>query len=392
MTEIYFDNSATTMVSEKAAKAAYKAMTEDYGNPSSVHGRGVAAFHALNESRGVFAKCLDVAADELYFTSCGTESDNIIVQGAARAYGRQRKILVSAIEHPAVYETAKSLSAQGYSVEYIPVDKDGIIDLSALEKMLDSSVSLVSIMHVNNETGAIQPLREAGKLIKSAAPDGLFHIDAVQSFGRLPLMLADWQADAVSISGHKIHAPKGIGLLWLKKGRNLPALIIGGGQEHGFRSGTENMSGIMAFSAAAEDCYEDMPGSYENIRQVKEVLLGGIRETVPDVEINGPDNENGAAHILNISFPGIRSEVMLHSLEAKQLYVSAGSACNSRSSKGSRILNAMSLSADRIDSAIRFSFSRFNTVEEARRAVEIIRETVDDLALVKMLGKKKNRR
>lgn len=391
MTEIYFDNSATTKVSEKAANAAYRAMTENYGNPSSVHRRGAAAFHELNEARGVFAKCLNVSADELYFTSCGTESDNIVVQGAGKSRGKQGRIIVSSVEHPAVYEPAKRLVSQGCDVRFIDVDKNGIIDLDMLESLLTDDTALVSIMHVNNETGAIQPLSEAGKLIRSKAPLALFHVDAVQSFGRLPISVADWQIDALSISGHKIHAPKGIGMLWLRKERNFPPLMFGGGQERGFRSGTENMSGIMAFAVAAGDCYADMPKYYAGMQQVKDTLCQTLQKLVPDCLVNGAVGDKGAAHILNMSFPGIRSEVMLHSLEAKGLFVSAGSACTSKSSKGSRILAAMGLPESQIDSAIRFSFSRYNTVDQARAAADIIAETIDELSLVKQLGKRKRR-
>jgi len=391
MTEIYFDNSATTRVSKKAADAAYQAMTCDYGNPSSVHSRGVAAFHELNNARGLFARLLDAEAEEIYFTSCGTESDNIFINGAARK-NRRGKILISAVEHPAVWEAAKALSALGHTVEIIPVDTQGIISLDALDTMMDNNVAAVSIMHVNNETAAVQPLKDAGKIIKSHCPEALFHIDAVQSFGRLPLALASWQADAVSISGHKIHAPKGIGALWLKKDANLPPLMVGGGQERGFRSGTENMSGILAFAAAAQDCYADMAGHYSHMAKVRAVLLNGIQQVFPQAVVNGPQGDDAAAYILNVSFPGLRSEVLLHSLEEHGLLVSAGSACTSKSSKGSRILTAMALPADIIDSAIRFSFSRFNTQEEAEQAVHIIKEVIDELSLVMRPGKKKNRR
>lgn len=391
MNEIYFDNSATTRVSEKAIAAAIQAMRDDFGNPSSVHAKGVAAFHALNEARSTFAALLNVSSDELYFTSCGTESNNIILQGAARAAGRQGKILISAVEHPSVYATARNLSSLGYQVELIPVSEEGIIDLDALGHMVDEQTILVSIMHVNNETGAIQPLQKAGQIIRSQAPKALFHVDAVQSFGRLPLEIAAWQADAVSMSGHKIHAPKGIGLLWLKQTRNIPALMLGGGQEHGFRSGTENMSSILAFTVAAGECYSNMSQNYQAITQVKEKLLDELKNAIPNTLVNGPADERSAAHILNVSFPGARSEVMLHSLEAKGLCVSAGSACTSKSSKGSRILTAMGLSMERIDSALRFSFSRYNTVDEAELAAALVAETVAELSAMFNLKKTKGR-
>jgi len=379
MNEIYYDNSATTKVSEKALHAACRAMREDFGNPSSAHAKGVSAYHALNEARSVFAGYLNVASDELYFSSCGTESNNMIILGAAKAAGKQGKILISAVEHPSVYESARHLASLGYQVELIPVDRQGIIDMTALEQMLDTHTILVSIMHVNNETGAIQPLKQAGALIRAICPQALFHVDAVQSFGRIPLFLAAWQADAVSMSGHKIHAPKGVGLLWLKKTRNIPALIWGGGQERGFRSGTENMSGIMAFTVAAEECYTQMDQNYAVIVNVRGKFLDDLRKAQVDFHLNGPQDEQAAAHILNLSFPGIRSEVMLHSLEAKGVYVSAGSACTSMSTKGSRILTAMGLPSGRIDCALRFSFSRYNTVDEATIAAAAVVDTVLEL-------------
>ncbi|NLF80859.1 MAG: cysteine desulfurase [Clostridia bacterium] len=389
---MYFDNSATTRVSEQAAAAALRAMREDYGNPSSIHGKGVAAFHALSEARASLARLLHVAADELYFTSCGTESNNIVLHGAARLAGKQGKILISAVEHPSVHETAKRLAGLGYQLELIPVSAEGVFDPDALEPLLDEQTILVSIMHVNNETGAIQPLRQAGQLIRRLSPRALFHVDAVQSFGRLPLPLADWQADAVTMSGHKIHAPKGIGLLWLRAGVNLPSLMQGGGQERGLRSGTENMSGIMAFVAAAEECYSRMELHGEAIAQVRDVFLSELRRGLPQLLLNGPADEHAVSHILNISLPGVRSEVLLHSLEMKGLYVSAGSACTSRSTRGSRILQAMGLPKERVDAAIRCSFSRYNTPEEAVQAAGLIVETVNELSGLINLGKRKGRK
>ena len=392
MQEIYFDNSATTQVSQQAAAVALQAMREDFGNPSSVHGKGAAAFHALNEARSVFARYLDVASAELYFTSCGTESNNIVLQGAAKVKGKSGKIIVSAIEHPSVYEPTRYLLSLGYDVAYIPVDCQGIIQLDSLEKLVDSDTVLVSIMHVNNETGAIQPLREAGRIIKNKAPQAIFHIDAVQSFGRLPLEIAGWQADAISMSGHKIHAPKGVGLLWLRNEVHIPALTLGGGQENGFRSGTENMSSILAFAEAAQECYADMANYYSRMQEVKDALLANLRQGVPECIVNGPEDQRAAAHILNVSFPGIRSEVMLHSLEERGIFVSSGSACTSKSSKGSRILIEMGLNADRIDSALRFSFSRYNTVDEARMAAAAVVEIVEQLGAFMHFSQRKQRR
>lgn len=392
MNEIYFDNSATTQVSEEAAAAALFAMREEYGNPGSLHHRGVEAFHTLNEARSTFASLLDAASEEIIFTSCGTESNNTIIQGVAKAAGKRGKIIISAIEHPSVYEQAKYLNSLGQELAIIPVDSNGIIDLAALQEQLDENTCLVSIMHVNNETGSIQPLTQVGELIKSWAPQAIFHIDAVQSFGRLPLNLFAWQADAISVSGHKIHAPKGVGLLWLRKKHNIPPLLMGGGQERGLRSGTENMSSIHAFAVAAKACYDNMQEHTSIINNVRECLINGLAQRKIDYVLNSPNDENGAAHILNISFPGIRSEVMLHSLEEKGLYVSAGSACTSRNSKGSRILTAMHLDDRLVDSALRFSFSRYNTCAEAEAALDIIEQTIADLELVIRLSGSKKRK
>lgn len=388
MQEIYYDNSATTQVCPEALSAAVTAMTTEYGNPSSVHGRGAAAFRCLNESRASLAKAMGVAADELYFTSCGTESNNTAIYGAAISGGKHAKrLLISSIEHPSVDQPAKYLMNRGYQLDFIPVDRSGIVDLEALREKLGEDVALVSIMHVNNETGSIQPLKEVGAAIQELAPQAVFHVDAVQSFARLPLELKAWHADACTISGHKIHAPKGIAALWLRKGSRVQALLRGGGQEHGMRSGTENMPGILALAAAAEQACVNMEQNAAQMRAVRQRLLAGLQEELPDVVVNSP--EQGAAHILNLSFLGTRSEVLLHYLEQNKLFVSSGSACTSKSSKGSHVLEAMNLSSDLVDSALRFSFSRFNTLEEAERAISIIVPAVREIRLIMGINKKK---
>lgn len=380
MTEIYFDNSATTRVCTEAAEAALRAMTEGYGNPSSVHHLGALAARELAESRQIIADCLKADPAEISFLSCGTEANNTVLLGAAQLDPKRRRILVSAVEHPSVQQPAKYLLSKGYDVHFLPVDEQGRVRLDAVAELLDEHTALISVMQVNNETGAVQPLREIGSLVREKAPQALFHVDGVQAFCRLPAELKLWQADAYSMSGHKIHAPKGIGALWLRKGRRLPPLLLGGGQEKGFRSGTEAMPNIMAFAAAARIAHGGMADYAAHMQLVKQTLLKELQSLIPQLEVNGPAPDGSAPHIVNLSFPGCRSEVLLHYLEEKGVYVSAGSACDSRSSKGSPVLAAMGLSADRVDSALRFSFSRLNTEDEAREAARIIVTAVEEIS------------
>lgn len=388
MREIYYDNSATTQVCQEAAQAAFDAMTSEYGNPSSVHSRGAAAFRRLNQARSTVAKAMGVNPDEIFFTSCGTEANNTAIYGAALSGGkRAQRLLISSIEHPSVDQPAKYLMNKGYQLDFVPVDQQGQVDLEALRQLLGEDVALVSIMHVNNETGSVQDLPAIGAAIRELAPQAIFHVDAVQSFARLPLELKNWRADACTISGHKIHAPKGIAALWVRQGCRVQPLLRGGGQERNFRSGTENMPGILAMAAAVEQACGNMSQYREQILAVRQCLLSGLQAELPDLVVNSP--ENGAAHILNISFLGTRSEVLLHYLEQSQLYVSSGSACTSKSSKGSHVLEAMHLPPEVVDSALRFSFSRFNTIEEAERAVSIIVPAVREIRTLMGINKKK---
>jgi len=391
MEEIYFDNSATTRVSDSAWEAASRAMREEYGNPSSAHSRGARVFHALNQARATIAGLLQVPPEELYFTGCGSEGNNTVVYGAVQAGRKERRrLLVSAVEHPSAMEPAKYLAGRGYELSLIPVDREGVVDLAALRQLLDDRVALVSVMQVNNETGAIQPLTEVGQAVRELAPRALFHVDGVQGFARLPVRLQAWQADAYTISGHKIHAPKGIGGLWLKGSVRIPPLLRGGGQERRFRSGTENMPGILAFAAAAEEAAAGMEAFARQMAAVKTVLRDRLLATVAGATVNGP--AAGAPHILNMSFPGVRSEMLLHYLEQQGLYVSSGSACHSRGSKGSATLAAMGLKPELVDSALRFSFCRYNTMAEAERAAGIVAAAVREIQqLTGGIGKRRER-
>jgi len=378
MQEIYFDNSATTQVSEKAAQAAYAVMRENYGNPSSLHGKGLAALQLLSSARLRLAVVLNAAEKEIIFTSGGSEANNMAIVGAAEINARRGgRILLTSTERPSLLEPAKYLAAKGFDVQYIPVDADGIADMTALEKLLTPDTVFIGMHQVNNETGAVQPLTEIGALLRAKATPAHYHIDGVQGLGKLPLELKRWQADSFAISGHKIHAPKGIGALWLKEGRRLPPLLKGGGQEGDLRSGTENMPGIAALAEAAEAA---AGGRAEQARMMQ-IKLALAKEllAIEDTALNGPPLEQAAPHILNISFLGAKSEVLLHYLEQHGLYVSAGSACSARKTAASHVLQAMSLTQERMDSAIRFSLSALNTPDEVEPAARAVRQAVAEI-------------
>ncbi|MEG1500469.1 MAG: cysteine desulfurase family protein [Clostridiales bacterium] len=380
MIEIYFDNSATTKVCEESIEAACYGMEIAYGNPSSLHGKGVEAARLLSDCRDYMAKCLRCLPQEIYFTSGGSESNNTAIMGIAKAHQKKgKKILISAIEHPSVLEPALALRQNGFQVELLPVDSSGYLDLSALEALLDQETILVSVQQVNNEVGSIQPLSEIGDLLQQKAPQAFFHVDGVQGFGKLPVEFGSWHADLYTASSHKIHGPKGVGLLWVNKDCRLLPLIQGGGQERNLRSGTENVPGIMAFTAACKKSYDHMDENRQRMASVREVLAEKLAAEIVDCHFNS-DLNKGAAHILNISFPGAKSEVLLHYLEGKGIYVSSGSACHSNKKSGiSHVLQAMALKPAWADSAIRFSFSAENTVEEAEIAGKITGESVEEI-------------
>ena len=379
LNEIYFDNSATPRVCPEAVQAAVGAMEEGYGNPSSTHHRGAGAARELKAARETLAACLKARPEEINFLSCGTEANNTVLWGCAQLDPKRRRILVSAVEHPSVQQPAKQLLSRGFDVKFIPVDEQGRVCLPALQELLTPETALVSVMQVNNETGSQQPLAQIGALVRQLAPRAVFHIDGVQAFGRVAVDLRAWQADAYSLSGHKIHAPKGVAALWIRSACRIPPLLLGGGQERGQRSGTENMPGILALAAAARLACADMEKNAVQMRAVKQALVDGVQAAIDGVSVNGQPLAQAAPHIVNLSFPGCRSEVLLHYLEEKAVYVSAGSACDSRSSKGSPVLQAMGLEPGRVDSALRFSFSRFNTVDEARQAAVLMGEAAAEI-------------
>ena len=364
---VYLDNSATTRPYPEVIQETVKYMETHYGNPSSLHRMGITAEKAMKEARRAVAASLGAKEEEIYFTSGGTEADNMAVFGAAQARKRRgNTVIVSQIEHPAVLESCKKLESLGFKVVYLPVDRSGLVKLSALESAIDDQTILISVMHVNNETGAIQPIQRIVEIKKEAEKklgnEILLHCDGVQSFGKLPIRVKEMSFDLFSVSGHKIHGPKGVGALYVRKDLNIHPWMHGGGQEKGLRSGTENVPAIVGFGKAASLSTAKLGERMKAMETAKNWLAEGIKAEIKDVCFNS--NDEGSASILNVSFLGVRGEVLLHTLEQSDIYVSTGSACSSNKKGQSHVLKAMGLTDKEIEGAIRFSFSEFNTTEE----------------------------
>ena len=372
---IYFDNAATTRAADEVAERVRYMLLENFGNPSAQSMMGVRAENELNDARKIMAKSINALPEEIYFTSGGTEDDNWAIFGTAEGYKRSGKhMITTSIEHPAVAEPMERLRQKGWDITVLDVDKNGYIDLDALRDSIREDTVLVSIILVNNEVGTIQDASAVGKLIKEKNPNTLFHADAVQAFGKYPIDVRKMNIDMLSMSGHKIHGPKGVGFFYMKKGLKVRPIIYGGGQERGQRSATENTPGIVGLAKAVELAMENMDASHEKVMEVKRTLAEGILRDIPKTHINGPSIEEASPYVLNVSFNGLRSEVLLHALEEKEIYVSAGSACSSKKKGGSHVLRSLGLSEERIEGAIRFSFCRYNTVDEAAACLEILKE------------------
>lgn len=370
--EVYLDNSATTKAYPEVARLVADIMTEDYGNPSSMHLKGVEAEKHIKYSKKTIAGVLKVQEKEIFFTSGGTESDNWALMGCAYANQRMgRHLITTKVEHPAVLQTMEHLKEQGFEITYLSVDKKGIIRLDELEKAIRPDTILVSIMYVNNEVGAIQPIEEAGALIKQINSKTLFHVDAVQGFGKLRLLPKKWHIDLVSVSGHKIHGPKGVGFLYIDEKVKIKPIIFGGGQQRNFRSGTENVPGVAGLGKATELIYKDLAKDTAHLDELKQYFIKGLSR-MEHVYFNGPLDEMGAPHIVSASIAGIRSEVLLHALEEKGIYVSAGSACSSHKHTVSATLESMGVDRNLMDSTLRFSFSVFTTKEEIDYTLECL--------------------
>lgn len=370
--EVYFDNSATTVVTESVKDIVVKAMTEDFGNPSSMHMVGVNAEKYIKEAKKNISRILKVDEKEIYFTSGGTESNNMAIIGTAQANKRRgNKIITTAVEHSSVASPMKYLEEQGFEVVYLPVDGYGVASIDALKKEMTEDTILVSIMYVNNEVGAIQPVSEIGQYIKKINPQVVYHVDAIQAFGKMEIKPKKDNIDLLTVSGHKIHGPKGSGFIYIKKNTKINPIIFGGGQQMGVRSGTENVPGIAGIGQAAKDCYDNLEENVEMMTSLKDYLIDKLGE-MEEVTVNSQKGTDGAPHIVSASFKGVRSEVLLHALEDKGVYISAGSACSSNKPAISATLKAMGVDKELLESTVRFSFSKFNTIEEIDYAVEQI--------------------
>ena len=370
--EAYFDNSATTRCYPEVAEIVVKTMTEDFGNPSAMHLKGVEAEKYVREAAQTLAKILKVNEKEIIFTSGGTESNNLALFGGADANKRSgNHIITTSVEHAAVGQPAERVEQMGYEVTIVPVDHRGVVQLEALEKALRPDTILVSTMYVNNEVGAVMPVEEIAKLVHEKSPKALYHVDAIQAFGKYRIYPKKAGIDMLSVSSHKIHGPKGVGFLYINEKARIQPQILGGGQQAGMRSGTDNVPGIAGLGVAAKMVYTDFDKKIEHMYQLKERLAEGFLK-LPDVRLNGMEIREGAPQILSASFLGVRSEVLLHTLEEKGIYVSAGSACSSHKRKAAGTLSAMGMEAAQRESTLRFSFSEENTFEEVDYALEVI--------------------
>ena len=374
MMEVYLDNSATTKCLPEVAALMTRIMCEEYGNPSSLHKKGVESEKYVRYAKEVIAKCMKVQEKEILFTSGGTESDNIALIGGAYAnYRAGRHIITTRIEHPAVLQTCAYLEEQGFAVTYLPVNAKGVVSLADLERAMTKNTILVSIMHTNNEVGAVQPIEQAGELIKHMNPNTLFHVDAVQGFGKCRIYPKRMHVDLLSVSAHKIHGPKGVGFLYINEKAKVRPIIFGGGQQKGMRSGTENVPGIAGMAKAIEEIFTDFDEKMEYLYSIKERFVKGV-SALEGIRLNGPVGRDGAPHVVSVSIQGVRSEVMLHALEDKGIYVSAGSACSSNKPSVSATLKAIGVEKQYLDATLRFSFSLYTTEAEIDYTVKCLSE------------------
>ena len=374
--EAYFDNSATTRCFEEVKDIVVKTMMEDFGNPSAMHQKGVDAEGYVKESARTLAQILKVTEKEILFTSGGTESNNLALIGGALANKRSgNHIITTAVEHAAVSQPVAFLQEQGFEVTILPVDGHGVVKLDALEKALRPDTILVSTMMVNNETGAVMPVEKIGAMIQEKCPKALYHVDAIQAYGKMNIYPKRMGIDLLSVSGHKIHGPKGTGFLYIRDKVKVKPIIYGGGQQKGMRSGTENVPGVAALGEAAAEIYENFDAKVDHMYEIKQRFIDEVTQ-IPGVTVNGKTGRDSAPQIVSITIEDVRSEVMLHSLEEYGIYVSAGSACSSNKPAPSRTLQGIGLPKQKLESTIRISFCVNTTEEEVDYAVEKMKEII----------------
>ena len=374
--EAYLDNSATTRCCRDAADLMVELLTQDYGNPSSMHQKGVVAENYIKNAAKQIAKTLKCQEKEIVFTSGGTESNNLAIIGVAEANKRSgMHVITSCIEHASVANTMGWLEEHGYEVTVLPVNREGIISLDDLRAAIRPDTILVSLMQVNNEIGAVEPIEEAGRIIKEVNPGTLFHVDAIQSYGKMRIFPGKMHIDLLSVSGHKIHGPKGSGFLYIKDKTKIKPILQGGGQQKGMRSGTENVPAIAGLGAAAEAIYTDFDRKIENLYSLREYFIGEVTK-ISGVTVNGRCDRQNAPHVVSVSVEGVRAEVLLHTLEDRGIYVSAGSACSSNKPAVSATLKAIGVKPELLDSTVRFSFCVNTTVEELDYAIAVMQEVI----------------
>lgn len=374
---IYFDNAASTKALPEVAQTMFDLMQTQFANPASISKIGLEADREIRKAADILAHGINGKPEEIFFTSGGTEGDNWAIFGTAEAYHRQGKHMITTqIEHPAVKNPMKKLEEQGFEVTYLPVNEMGEVDPQVLADAIRPDTILVSMILVNNETGTVQDMETLGKRAKEKNPKTLLHVDGVQAFGKYPIDVRKMKIDLLTMSGHKIHGPKGVGMLYRKEGLLVKPMVLGGGQQGGQRGGTENTPGVAALGVAAKTAFADFNGCMAQVLEVKKTLLEGILKEIPNTHLNGQPLEIASPYVLNVTFQGVRSEVLLHALESQGIFVSAGSACDSKKKVGSAVLTAMGLPFSEIEGALRFSFSRFSTVEEAKVCLEVLKEKV----------------
>jgi cysteine desulfurase len=379
--EAYLDNSATTKVFDEVKDIMVETMLKDYGNPSSMHLRGVEAEKYVKEARENIAKTLKVDEKEIVFTSGGTESNNMAIIGTALANRRAgNHIITTAVEHASVHNTMEFLAEQGFRITYLNVNESGVINIKDLEDAICDDTILISVMYVNNEIGSVMPISEIAEVIKAKKPDVIFHVDAIQAYGKYHIYPRRMGIDLLSVSGHKIHGPKGSGFLYVRDKLKIKPIIYGGGQQKGMRSGTENVPGIAGIGVAAKKIYENFDENIDRLYELKDYLIDELSK-IENVRIHSKKGRDFAPQIVNASFVGVRSEVLLHSLEDRKIYVSAGSACSTNKHTVSATLKGIGLDFDEIESAIRFSFCIFTTKEEIDYTVSVINELLPRLRL-----------
>jgi len=378
--QVYLDNSATTAAHPKVVDAVVEALTNQYGNPSSMHSMGVQGEKLLKTARRSVAKAIGGSEKEIIFTSGGTEANNLAVIGTAEAYKKSgRHLITTSVEHPSVLNAFKYLEENGYDVTYINPNAQGLIAAEDVIDAVRKDTSLISIMHVNNETGAVQPIQAITKALKKLKKKPLVHVDGIQALGKLKVSVKRLGVDLYTISGHKIHGPKGTGALFIKEGTKIQSRQIGGAQEKGIRPGTENVPGLCGLGVACDILIDKVEADAKRMQEIKEEFWHAINEALSSIKLNGGLNDSFAAHVINISFVGMRGEVLLHALESKGIYVSTGSACSSKNKSYSHVLSAMKMTEAEMEGAIRFSFNAELTSEEIEYAIQTVIESVKSL-------------